>query len=149
MRSHSLRLLSVAVVSCFAVVAVPAHAGNTASAGVVVGFARVNLGDGTVSAFGGKGTRAVSTGPTLGGVIVFLDGKYWKDLTRDQVVVQATAEAGSGSEFAVANAIVASATRDSISVTVNAWQWTAGGPAPVDGWVFLTVYSGLVPPLPK
>lgn len=145
MRSHSLRILSLVVVSCFAVLAVPARAGNPASSGVAVAFARVRLSDGVVTAFGGKGTKSVETGPIIGGVgiAVFFTGRYPKSLTRDQVVVQATAEADEAGEFAAANAIVAGASRDGISVTVNAWDTSSG--AALDGYVFLTLFSGLDP----
>src|SRR5262245_34877353 len=108
MRSHSLRCLSLAVAFACAVLAVPAHAGP-ATSGQAIGFARVRLSDGVVTAFGGKGTKEVSTGPTGSGVIVFFDGRYPKKLAREQVVVQATAEADEAGQFAVANAIVADA----------------------------------------
>jgi hypothetical protein len=140
---HGVRLLCVAVVFGAAVAAAPAQAGP-ASAGVAVGFARVNLGDGTVSAWGGKGTKAVTTGPSGGtGLIIFFDGKFPKDLTRDAVVVQATAEASEPDQFAVANAIVSTAASDQIVVTVNGW--IAGTETPVDGYVFLTVWAATVP----
>jgi hypothetical protein len=143
MRSQSLRLLFFVVASFMAVVAVPAHAGNPASSGVAVGFARVRLSDGAVSAFGGKGTKSVTTGPTVGGIIVFFDGSYPKKLGREQVVVQATAEAGGGGAFGVANAIVADADNHSISITVNAWE--SASHAALDGYVFLIVYAGVPP----
>ncbi|MFI5314975.1 MAG: hypothetical protein ACHQ6T_04695 [Myxococcota bacterium] len=142
-----MRLLCLAVVSCFAAVAVPAQAGSPGSGGVAVGFARVSLADGTVAAFGGRGTKTVTTGPNTTGVIVFFSGKFPKNLASDQVVVQATAEAGDGGEFAVANALVVSATNSEIVVTVNGW--IAGSETAYGGYVFLTVFAGTAPPLPK
>jgi hypothetical protein len=143
MRNPSLRLVCVAVVSCLAV-AVPARASGPSISGVAVGFARVNLGDGSVAAFGGRGTRSVTTGPSGGtGLIVFFNGVYPKKLTSAQVVVQATAEASEADQFAVANGIVASAGNDQIVVTVNGW--IAGTQTPVDGYVFVTVFAGEPP----
>jgi hypothetical protein len=143
MRSHSLRCLSLAVALFCAVLAVPAHAGNPASSGIAVGFARVRLSDGSVSGFGGRGTKDVTTGPTGTGVIVFFDGRYSKKLTREQVIVQATAEADESGQLAVANAIVADADNSHIVVTVNGW--IAGTETQIDGYVFLTVYAGVAP----
>jgi len=141
MRSPSLRLVCVAVVSCLAL-AVPARASGPSIAGVAVGFARINLADGTVAAYGGRGTKSVTTGANLGGGwIVFFNGSYPKRLTDATVVVQATAEAAD--QFAVANAIVASAGATQIVVTANAWD--AGTSTPVDGYVFITVYAGEPP----
>jgi hypothetical protein len=135
-------LLLLVVASSLATAAVPAHAGP-ATTGAAIGFARVNLGDGTVAAFGGKGTKSVSTGPTGGpGLAVSFVGKFPKDLTPDQVIVQATAEAFEGN-LAVANAVVSFATKDQVIVNVNGWL--AGTSTPVDGYVFLTVYSGVAP----
>lgn len=142
-RGRGFRLLCVAVLFGSAVAAAPAHAGGPSSAGVAIGFARVRLSDGVVSAFGGKGTKNADTGPTGTGVIVFFDGRYPKNLTRDQVIVQATAEADEAGQHAVANAIVASASSDQIVVTVNAWE--SNSLDPVDGYVFLTVFAGVVP----
>jgi hypothetical protein len=143
MRSHSLRTLGLFVVCCLVLTAPPAHATGMASAGVALGFARVKLDDGTVSAFGGKGTIQVTTGPTGTGLIVFFNGKYPKNISRELVVAQATAEGDDAGQFAVANAIVASATRDQISVTVNAW--TSDTKAAVNGYVFVVLYAGVAP----
>jgi hypothetical protein len=144
MMSHSLRLLLLVVASSLAVVAMPAQAGSTATAGLAIGFARVNLGDGTVTAYGGRGTRSVTTGESGGaGRIVSFSGKYAKNLTVDQVLVQATAEASDGEPLAVANAVVSLASATQIIITVHGW--TAGTATPITGNVFLTVYSGLTP----
>jgi len=141
MRSH---LRSLCLVFAFLVIAaVPAHAGGPSSAGVAVGFARVNLDDGTVTSFGGKGTKEVTTGPTSTGVILFFVGKYPKDLTRELVVAHATAEGDEDNQYAVANAIVANATRDQISVVVNAWK--SSTLAPATGYAFVILYSAVAP----
>jgi hypothetical protein len=142
MRSQSLRLLGWSVAFCL-LAALPARALGPSTSGVAIGFARVNLADGTVSAFGGHGTSAVTTGPTSSGLIVFFDGKYPKNISREWVVAQATAEGDDAGEFAVANAIVASATNNEISVTVNAWQ--SNNTAAVDGYVFVVLYAGVPP----
>jgi len=143
MRSRKLRSLCLVVASMLAIVAVPAHAGNPATAGVALGFARVRLADGVVSAFGGKGTSAVTTGPTSNGLILSFEGRYPKTLTRDLVIAQATAEGDGDNPFALANAIVASANRDQIIVSVNGWK--ANSVDAFDGWVFVTLYAGVVP----
>ena len=138
-----MRSFVVAVASLLVIAAMPAHAGGPASAGVAIGFARVNLDDGTVTSFGGKGTKGVTTGPTSNGVIVFFDGRYPKDLVREMVLVHATAEADEANPFAVANAIVASANKDQISVTVNAWKSSTLEPA--NGNVFVILYAAVAP----
>jgi hypothetical protein len=143
MRSHSLRLLSLLVMSSFVFLATAAQAGGPATGGVAIGFARVKLDDGTVSAFGGKGTKSVTTGPSGTGLLVSFTGKFPKNLTSDQVIVQATAEASDGQLLAVANGIVSLATKDQIVVTVNGWL--AATATPIDGYVFLTLYAGVPP----
>jgi hypothetical protein len=144
MRSHSLRLLSLLVVSSFVVLAAPAQAGSTATSGVAIGFARIKLGDMSVSAFGGKGTKSVTTGLSGGtGVAVSFSGKFPKNLIPDQVIVQATAEAAEPDLLAVANAVVSLASATQIVVVVNGW--IANTTTPVDGYVFVTLYSGLPP----
>ena len=141
MRSHSLRLLSLLVASSLVVLAVPARAGTSASSGVAIGFARVNLGDGAVAAFGGKGTRSGVTGASGGsGLVVSFTGRFPKNLAPEQVIVQATAEAGG---LSVANAVVSLASQTQVVVDVNGW--ISGTGTPIDGWVFLTLYAGVPP----
>jgi hypothetical protein len=138
---RTLRSSCLALVSLFAVLAVPARAGNLSTAGVAIGFARVNLGDGSVAAYGGRGTQDVTTGPTSTGLILYFNGRYPKALTRDLVIAQATAEGDSDHPFALANAIVSIAGHDQIAVSVNGWN----GAAAFDGYVFVTLYVGLTP----
>ncbi len=143
MRSHSLRLLSLLVASSFVVLAAPARAGSPTTSGVAIGFARVKLDDGTVTAFGGKGTKTVTTGPSGTGLVVSFNGSFPKNLTPEQVIVQATAEALEPDLLAVANGIVSLASKDQIVVTVNGW--ISGTAVPIDGYVFVTLYAGLPP----
>ena len=138
-----MRSFVVAVASLLVIAAMPAHAGGPASAGVAIGFARVNLDDGTVTAFGGKGTQEVTTGPTSTGVIVFFNGKYPKDLAREMVVAHATPEATEDQQFAVANAIVVSASKAQVSVLVNAWKSSTLETAA--GNVFVILYAAVEP----
>jgi hypothetical protein len=140
---RTLRSSYLALVSLLAIVAMPVQAGNLAAAGVALGFARVNLGDGTVSAYGGKGTQSVTTGPGGGGIIVYFDGKYPKNITRELVIAQATAEGDADHPIALANAIVSIAGRTQIAVSLNGWN----GADAFNGYVFVTLYSGL-PPAP-
>jgi len=130
------------LVSLLGFVAVPAH-GGPATAGTAVGFARVKLADGSITAFGGKGTKAVTTGPTSNGIAIYFDGKYQKDITRDVVIAQASAEGDADHPFALANAIVSIATRDQIAVSVNGWNGDSADA--FDGYVFVTLYMGLPP----
>jgi hypothetical protein len=144
MRSRSLSRSCAVVAFCLTALALPARASGPSVAGVAVAFARVNLADGTVTAFGGRGTRSVVTGPSGGsGLIVLFSGRYPRNLTSAAVVVQATAEASEPDQFAVANAIVANASKDQIVVTV--YGWTAGTQTPVDGYVFITLFLGEPP----
>jgi hypothetical protein len=140
---RSLRSFCLAVGFVLATVAVPAHAGNSATAGVALGFARVSLADGSVTAFGGKGTQDVTTGPTSTGLIVYFNGRYPKNITRDLVIAQATAEGDADHALALANAIVSIAGRDQIAVSVNGWN--GGSAAAFDGFVFVTLYAGVAP----
>lgn len=139
---RSLRSSCLALVSLLAILAVPAHAGPS-TAGVALGFARVKLGDGTVTAFGGKGTKSVTTGPTSNSLIVYFNGSYPKKIARDLVIAQATAEGDVDHTFALANAIVSIAGNDQIAVSVNAWN--ADSPTAFDGYVFVTIYAGVAP----
>jgi hypothetical protein len=138
---RSLRSLSLVVAFVLATVAAPVRAGNLSTAGVAIGFARVNLGDGSVAAFGGRGTQDVTTGPTSTGLILYFNGRYPKAITRDVVIAQATAEGDADHPIALANAIVSIAGRDQIAVSVNGWN----GASSFDGYVFVTLYVGLVP----
>ena len=111
MSSHSWRPSFAAVFVACLVFAAPALAGP-ASSGAAVGFARVNMADGAISALGGKGSKFVSSGPMVGEGIVtlFFAGRYPKNLGREQVVALASVEpVGEGCEFALANAVVSSA----------------------------------------
>jgi hypothetical protein len=130
-----------------AILAAPAHAGGPSSAGVALGFARVKLADGSVTAFGGRGTRSVTTGPTSNSLIVYFNGRYPKNITRDLVIAQATAEGDVDHTFALANAIVSIAGPGQIAVSVNAWN--ADSSATFDGYVFVTIYAGMPPAPPK
>ncbi|HKC49851.1 MAG TPA: hypothetical protein VKF60_03595 [Myxococcota bacterium] len=108
---------------------------------MAIGFARVNLGDGAVAAFGGKGTKSVVTGSLGGpGLVVSFTGKFPKNLAPEQVIVQATAEAAG---LSVANAVVSLASQTQIVVNVNGWTSSTG--TPIDGYVFLTIYAGVLP----
>ncbi|HTO69140.1 MAG TPA: hypothetical protein VMR31_04700 [Myxococcota bacterium] len=123
----------------------PARAGNFAAAGVLVGFARVNLTADTVTVVtaGGHGTKFVTAGSSGGsGMVVLFHGKFPKTLANSDVVVQATADANSD-EHAVANAVVTSVAQDLIVVTVNAFVSTTG--AAVDGDVCVSVLAGRPP----
>ncbi|HTO08678.1 MAG TPA: hypothetical protein VMR86_16645 [Myxococcota bacterium] len=140
---RTLRSSCLALVSLVAILAMPAHAGGPATAGVALGFARVNLGDGTVSAFGGKGTKTVTTGPTSTGLILYFNGKYPKNIVRELVIAQATAEGDVDHPVALANAIVSIANATQIAVSLNGWN--ADSADAFDGFAFVTLYAGVAP----
>jgi hypothetical protein len=144
MRIRSLSRSCAVVAFCLVALALPARASGPSVSGVAVAFARVDLADGTVTAFGGRGTRSVATGPSGGsGLIVLFNGTYPRNVTSASMIVQATAEGSEASPFAVANAIVANATKTQIVVTVNAW--ISGTQTPTDGIVFITLFAGEPP----
>lgn len=140
MRKLALCALTAMVVS----LAAPVQAGP-ATSGMSVAFARVELSnsDRTVTAFGGKGTKSAETGMAGDGVLISFRGKYPKNLTPAMVMVQATAEAGEGAEFAVANAVVSIVSSTQIVVSVKTFNPSTL--AVVDGNVFVSVQVGLPP----
>ncbi len=141
MRTHTLVALLVTGV-CFAA---SVGAGN-ASSGASVGFARVSIKERRIDSFGGKGTKSVTAGPTASGVLVIFNGKYPKSISREHVIVQATAEGPNGAAFSVANAVVSGASQTQIIVTVNGWVSNDGSSGTVlDGIVFLSVFAGRPP----
>jgi hypothetical protein len=74
------------------------------------------------------------------GVLISFKGKYPKNLTTDKVMVLATAEAGEGAEFAVANAVVSIVSTTQIVVSVKTFNPSTL--AIIDGSVSISVFVG-------
>jgi hypothetical protein len=97
-----------------------AVAADSAQSGAAVAFAKVNLTDGTLRTFGGKGTKTATIDYSDNGCAkVRFDGKYSKNITEDKVVINATCESAN---YGVANAYVVSATSTQLIIGVCAWK---------------------------
>jgi hypothetical protein len=97
------------------------HAGSVASAakkGAAVGYAKVAI-NGTVLAYGGKGTTGVTSFADGGAQTVTFTGKYPDDLSPGKVIATSTAEA---SIYGVTNLTVGIANATTIVVTVYDWK---------------------------
>jgi ABC-type proline/glycine betaine transport system substrate-binding protein len=97
-----------------------AVAADSAKSGAAVAFAKVDLSDGTLKTFGGKGTKSASITDNNSpySVEVTFVGKYSKTITADKVVINATCESD---DYGVANAYVSSVSPTNISITVYGW----------------------------
>ena len=114
------RALVIAAVAILSAAAQPALATDPSKSGVSVAFARVSTNDGTLKAFGGKGTTsAMGTTGEAGGALVTFTGKYPKTIDANKVVVQATCLSGN---YEAANAVVNSASSTQIDVLVYCWK---------------------------
>jgi hypothetical protein len=97
-----------------------AVAADSAKSGAAVAFAKVDLSDGTLKTFGGKGTKTATIDYSdTGYAEVRFDGKYSKTITADKVVINATCES---SNYGVANAYVVSATSTQLVIGVYGWE---------------------------
>jgi hypothetical protein len=114
----------------------PSHQSKS---GVAVAYAKADILNQVVLSFGGKGTTAAeaTSGDGLNFIEVTFTGKYPKDITADQVIINATAQT---SFFPVANAIVSDVNPTQLVVQVSAWvSNTQEGNGEI---VFFTVYLG-------
>ena len=112
---------------------------SQSKSGAAVAYAKASISTGSILSFGGKGTTsAVVSGTDSNSYVdVTFTGKYPKDITEDQVIINATAQS---SDYGVANTVVISATSSQLVVEVSAWvsdTEVANGET-----VFLTVHLG-------
>lgn len=97
-----------------------AIAADSAKSGAAVAFAKVNLSDGTLKTFGGKGTKTATIDYSdTGYAEVRFDGNYSKNITPEKVVINATCESDN---YGVANAYVVSATSTQLVIGVYGWK---------------------------
>ena len=110
--------------------------------GVAVAFAKADIGTGDLLSFGGKGTTEATItdrNPTSGEIQVTFTGKYPKNITKDNIILNATHE--SSSTFGVvADAFAYEASPTQIVIIVG--EWETDTLAAVADRVFLTVYVG-------
>src|SRR5262245_29675722 len=122
MRKFLSTILSVAVVAAAFLHTKTSGAPSAQSrSGAAVAFAKIAVSNQLegILTFGGKGTTSCfGSFPAIGSAIVTFRGKYPKDLTTDQVVINITASTGS---FGVGNGDVVSANSTQIVVSVNSW----------------------------
>jgi hypothetical protein len=113
---------------------------SASKSGAAVAYAKADIASQTILSFGGKGTlaAAVSGGSSNAFIDVKFTGKYPKDITVDQVIVNATAQS---SDFGVANAIVQSASPSQLVVEVSGWVST-NTDSTAGETVFMSVYLG-------
>jgi len=93
-----------------------------ALSGVAVAFAKVDILNGNVLTFGGKGTAQSfidSTDSNAAANVVF-NGKYPKGLSGDQLVVIASCQ--NSPNFGVAGADVISVSSTQLIINVNVWK---------------------------
>ena len=116
-----------------------AIAGSPSKSGAAVAFAKVNLGTGNLVTFGGKGTKSASiTDTDIGSYAeVTFTGKYPKDVTTDQIVINATCESDN---YGVANAFAVSAT--STQLVIGVYGWESDTQTYQGDRVFFTVFIG-------
>ena len=121
--------------------AAAAKASSQSKSGAAVAYAKVSTHTQSIQTFGGKGTTGavVTDGDVDDWVQVTFIGKYPKDITTDQVIVNVTAEANG--DWAVANAQVYDANPTQLVVDVYSWISTN-----VDMYVgenmFISVFLG-------
>jgi len=116
---------------------------NSASkSGTAVAFAKVDLGAGTLLAFGGKGTKTAEIDDGL--VFTYIDvrftGKYPKNLVSNQVILNATAQSSTGVGYGVANATVLTVSSTELLVRVFGWKSDNLNTGAMQ--LFLTVFIG-------
>jgi hypothetical protein len=113
---------------------------SASKSGAAVAYAKADILTQTVLSFGGKGTTAaaVSGGQSNSFIDVKFTGKYPKDVTVDQVIINATAQS---SDFGVANATVVSASPSQLVVEVSGWVST-NTDSNVGETVFMSVFLG-------
>jgi hypothetical protein len=118
----------------------PAKPSSQSKSGVAVAYAKANIGTLSLLSFGGKGTTsaAVTGGVISNYVDITFTGKYPKDITADQVILNATAKSY---DFGVANTEVVSVNPTQLVISVSGWistnTVTHSGET-----VFVTVYMG-------
>ncbi len=97
-----------------------AVAADSSRSGAAVAFAKVDLSDGSLKTFGGKGTKSASVTSTNSpnSVEVTFVGNYSKTITADKVVINATCESD---DYGVANAYVSGVSPTNISIVVYGW----------------------------
>lgn len=113
---------------------------SASKSGAAVAFAKASISSQSVLSFGGKGTTAAvaSGGDSNAFVDVKFTGKYPKDITTSQVIINATAES---SDFGVANAFVVSASPTQLVIEVSGWVSTNAN-SNTGETVFMSVYLG-------
>jgi hypothetical protein len=109
-----------AVFQAESVKAAAAKRSSQSKSGMAVAYAKANIGTGTILSFGGKGTTAaeVTAANLSQDIWITFTGKYPKDITTNQVILNATAQAH---DYGVANARVYTANPTQIEVAVSGW----------------------------
>ncbi|HUI05957.1 MAG TPA: hypothetical protein VL486_03015 [Verrucomicrobiae bacterium] len=107
--------------------------------GVAVAYAKAYIGGPTLLSYGGKGTTsaAITDSDTNSFVNITFTGKYPKDLTLDEVIVNTPCQS---LDYGVANGNVVSATSTQIDVEVYGWVSESG--AANGETVFVTLFLG-------
>jgi hypothetical protein len=107
--------------------------------GAAVAYAKVDLLAGSLLSFGGKGTTSavISDSSVSNWVDVTFTGKYPKDVTEDQVIINATCQSD---DYGVANAQVISVS--SSQLVIEVYGWVSDTEESNGEKVFFTVFLG-------
>lgn len=113
---------------------------SASKSGAAVAYAKASISSQSILSFGGKGTAAAvaSGGDSNSFVDVKFIGRYPKDITASQVIINTTAES---SDFGVANAFVVSASPTQLVIEVSGWVSTNAN-SNTGETVFMSVYLG-------
>lgn len=116
---------------------------NSASrSGAAVAMAKVDIGAGTLLAFGGKGTKTSEINDSLLNTYVDIrfTGKYPKGLNPNQITLNVTAQSSTGVGYGVANAEVLNAS--STELLIRVWGWKSSDLNVGGMQLFVTAFIG-------